>query len=125
MVDVKLKTHNSDETIYNYLKQNYGVRKVDKLSIFNKLDVLLKGAEAIFLLRYKEETRGGEYLELMHALFRGHAGKIWFFYREGVMLSAMLMEYLDKYGIKMRTYITEQELNDALIRILKYQLQSS
>ncbi len=124
IVDIKLKDQDADKTVYDYLKENYSIKKVDKLSIFNKLDVLMRDATAIFLLRHKEETRGGEYLELMHALFREHADKIWFLKRNGVVLSAMLMEYLDKYGVKMRTYSESKDLNDSLIRILRYQLQN-
>jgi hypothetical protein len=124
MVDLKQGTQDADVAVYEHLKENYAIKKVDKLPIFNKLDVLMRDAVAIFLLRYKEETRGGEYLELMHALFRGHADKIWFTHKNGIMLSAMLREYLDKYGVKMRTFSAEKDLNEALIRILKYQLQN-
>ena len=113
-----------DKTVYDYLKERYTIKEVDKLPIFNKLDVLMRDATVIFLLRHKEETRGGEYLELMHALFRGHAGKIWFLKKNEIELSAMLMEYLDKYAVKMRTYRQEKDLKDNLIRILRYQIQN-
>jgi hypothetical protein len=85
----------------------------------------MRNAKVIFLLRDKEETRGGEYLELMHALFRGHAEKIWFLKKNGITLSSMLMEYLDKYNIKMRTYQEDPDLKKAVIRTLQYQLQNS
>ena len=61
----------------------------------------------------------------MHALFREHAGKIWFLKKNEIALSAMLMEYLDKYEVKMRTYQEERDLKDTIIRTLKYQLQNS
>ena len=123
--DVQSKEGGVDETVYDYLKEKYAIKEVDKLPIFNKLDVLMRDATAIFLLRHKEETRGGEYLELMHALFRGHADKIWFLKKKEIELSAMLMEYLDKYQVKMRTYNEEKELKDNILRILKYQIQNS
>ena len=125
MNDMKLKEGGVDKTVYDYLKEKYPIKKVDKLPIFNKLDVLMRDATAIFLLRHKEETRGGEYLELMHALFRGHAGKIWFLKKNEIELSAMLMEYLDKYEVKMRTYHGERDLENTVMRTLKYQLQNS
>jgi hypothetical protein len=121
VIDLAQENQSIDEKVYSYLKHNYAVHKIDKLPIFNKLDVLMRDTAAIFLLRHKEETRGGEYLELMHALFRGHAGKIWFLNRNGVVLSAMLMEYLDKYEVKMRAYDSEKDLEETIIRILKYQ----
>ena len=125
MNDMKLKEGGVDKTVYDYLKEKYPIKKVDKLPIFNKLDVLMRDATAIFLLRHKEETRGGEYLELMHALFRGHAGKIWFLKKNEIELSAMLMKYLDKYEVKMRTYHGERDLENTVMRTLKYQLQNS
>ncbi len=124
MADIRYRERYADMTVYQYLRDTYLIQKMEKLSIFNKLDVLMRDAVAVFLLRHKEETRGGEYLELMHALFRGHADKIWFLRRNGIALSEMLMEYLDKYGVKMRTYNEENELVSNILRILKYQLKN-
>ena len=125
MDDLKLEKDDVDKTIYDYLKKKYNITKFNRLSVFDKLDVLMRNAKVIFLLRDKEETRGGEYLELMHALFRGHAEKIWFLKKNGIALSAMLMEYLDKYEVKMRTYQGRRDLESAVIRTLKYQLRNS
>jgi len=127
LIDIyDLKIEDEVETsIYNFLKQKYQIEKISKLPIFEKFDTLMQVTKAILLIRHKEETRGGEYLELMHALFRGYAEKIWFFKRNGIDLSAMLMEYLDKFKVKMRTYKKEQDLTTAIMRILKYELQST
>jgi hypothetical protein len=125
MDDLKLEKDDVDKTIYDYLKKKYNITKFNRLSVFDKLDVLMRNAKVIFLLRDKEETRGGEYLELMHALFRGHAKKIWFLKKNGIALSAMLMEYLDKYEVKMRTYQEKSDIETAVIRTLKYQLRNS
>jgi len=119
--DVDLK-NGMDETVYNYLKEKYGVEKINKQPIFEKFTVLMRLAEAIFLIRHKEETRGGEYLELMHALFNGYSEKVWFFKKNGLKPSSMLMEYLDKFKVNMRTYSNEEELRSAVVRILKYLL---
>jgi len=124
MEDLKLKKADIDKTVYNYLKKKYGITEFNRLPIFDKLDVLMRNAKVIFLLRDKEETRGGEYLELMHALFRGYAEKIWFLRKNGIALSAMLMEYLDKYEVKMRTYQGRSDLEKAVIRTLQYQLRN-
>jgi hypothetical protein len=123
--DIKLDDKDEDETIYKYLKKEHPITHLSKLSIFNKLDTLMRDAKVIFLIRDREETRGGEYLELIHALFRGHADKIWFLKKNEIALSAMLMEYLDKYEVKMRTYRGESDLENAVIRTLQYQLRNS
>lgn len=127
LIDVyDVKIENEVETsVYNFLKRKYQIEKISKLPIFEKFDTLMQVTKAILLIRHKEETHGGEYLELMHALFRGHAEKMWFFKRNGIDLSAMLMEYLDKFKVKMRTYKKEQDLTTAIMRILKYELQST
>ncbi len=123
--EIKLQGKNFDANLYSYLKQKYEAQMITKHTIFDKLDILMHSANAIFLLRQKEETRGGEYLELMHALFRGHSNKILFFKKEGIELSAMLMEYLDKHKVVMRSYKSEQELVDSIIRIVMYRLHDS
>lgn len=121
--DVNLRV-NLDKTVYSFLEEKYGVLKVNKLSVFDKFDLLMRLAKVIFLIRDKEETRGGEYVELMHALFRGHFAKLWFFKREGIQLSAMLMEYLDKFKVNMRPYSNSQDLQTQIIRLLKYELSN-
>jgi len=123
--DIEIEKEGADTSVYKYLKERYGIAELSKYPIFNKLDMLMTTAKVIFLLREKEETRGGEYLELMHALFRGHAEKIWFLKKNSITLSAMLMEYLDKYKVKMRTYHEKSDLETAVIRTLKYQLRNS
>ena len=123
--EIKLQGKNFDANLYSYLKQKYEAQMITKHTIFDKLDILMHSANAIFLLRQKEETRGGEYLELMHALFRGHSSKILFFKKEGIELSGMLMEYLDKHKVVMRSYKSEQELVDSIIRIVMYRLHDS
>ncbi len=121
VLDIKLEK-SLDAAVYDTLKKAYDVTKLDRYPVFQKLDFLMRFAKIILMIRHKEETRGGEYLELMHAIFRGHAEKIWFFKRNGLEPSAMLMEYLDKSKIKMRTYKNKQDLAEATIRILNYEL---
>lgn len=111
-----------DETIYRFLKEKYGVQKFRKTPIFTKFEALMGLAKALFLIRDREETRGGEYVELIHAMLQGHSKKIWFFKRNGVRVSAMLMEYLEKFRVKMRPYINQQDLVTGIIRILRYEL---
>ncbi len=123
--DIKLEDTDEDEIIYKYLKKEHPITHLSKLPIFNKLDTLMRDAKVIFLIRDREETRGGEYLELMHAIFLGHDEKIWFLKNNDIELSAMLMEYLDKYEVKMRTYRGQSDLKNAVIRTLQYQLQNS
>lgn len=108
------------ETVYNFLKEKYNINKIDKLPVFYKLNRLMQFTKTIFLIRHKEETRGGEYIELMHALFQRQSEKVWFFKKEGIHLSEMLMEYLDKFKINIRPYQNISDLKTGILRILGY-----
>jgi hypothetical protein len=109
-----------DEYVRNFLKKKYGLLSAAKEPTAYKLDNLIRAAEVIFLIRHKEETRGGEYVELMYALNKGYAGKIWFFKNEGIILSSMLMEYMDMYKVTMRTYFKLEDLKSGVLRVLEY-----
>ena len=123
--DVDLQKADLDLTAYSYLKEKFNVENVKKASVIDKLTTLLLIARVILLIREKEETRGGEYLELMHALVKGNGDKIWFFKKEGIDLSVMLMEYLDKHKVVMRSYRSEQDLKESVIRVIAYRRQDS
>lgn len=110
----------SDDIISDYLKQKYDASIVDKKTVTAKYDLLMGLATEIFLLRDKEETRGGEYVELMHALLRNQSEKTWFFKNSSIVLSSMLKEYLDKFRVKMRYYSNPDDLKTSIIRIIGY-----
>jgi len=119
--DVKIEK-DLDETVYTFLKNKYDIKKTKKTPIFKKFDIMMRISQNIILLRDKEETRGGEYLELLHAIFQNYSDKIWFFRRDGIQLSAMLMEYLDNFRIKIRSYNSEKNLLSSVMRVLGYEI---
>jgi hypothetical protein len=120
--DVDL-VNSPEETVYNFLRAKYGIETLNKNPIFDKFDILMRLAIEIFLIRNKEETRGGEYLELMHAIFQRYSDKIWFFKKENIHLSVMLMEYLDSFRVKLRPYADATELINEISRILEYTMR--
>ncbi len=120
--DVDL-VNSPEETVYNFLKAKYGIETLNRNPIFDKFDILMRLAIEIFLIRHKEETRGGEYLELMHAIFQRYSDKIWFFKKERIHLSVMLMEYLDSFRVKLRSYADVTELINEISRILEYTMR--
>jgi len=116
--DVDLKG-DLDDTVYHFLKKKYGVTLKTKESVFQKFDFMMRAAKTLLLIRDREETRGGEYVELMYAISKGHANKVWFLRRDGVRLSSMLMEYLDKAKVNMRPYIDYSDLKGEIVRLLR------
>ncbi|MFB3889577.1 MAG: hypothetical protein ACE14S_08805 [Candidatus Bathyarchaeia archaeon] len=111
---------NEDEVVREFLVKKYGVSGVTKQPPAVKLDTLMRAAEKIFLIREKTETRGGEYVELMYVLEKGFATKVWFFKREAVKISTMLMEFMDMFEVLMRPYFSLSDLNLSIVRILEY-----
>jgi hypothetical protein len=113
-----------DEAIYAYLRNKFDISRLEKKTLSSKFDLLMSLAIEIFLVRDLELTRGGEYLEMMHTLFTNQSEKLWFFMKNSITLSSMLMEYLDIFRVKMRTYKNYSELRAALIRIITHSLEN-
>ncbi len=108
------------QIVYNFMSKKFDISKIKKQTIFQKFDWLMGLSKGIFLIREEELTRGGEYVELMHTLFSGKGKKIWFFKKDSIQVSSMLMEYLDTFEVKMRSYSKENELLAEIIRIVGY-----
>lgn len=53
--EIKLQGKNFDANLYSYLKQKYEAQMITKHTIFDKLDILMHSANAIFLLRQKRK----------------------------------------------------------------------
>ena len=94
-----------------------------KLQVLEKLEILAKDAALIFVIRHRELTRGGEYIELAYLATAVESNKMWLMKREGVPLSTMVLEFLDSLGINMRTYSTQRELIAEAVRILRYRIK--
>jgi hypothetical protein len=108
------------EVAYAFLKNKFGIYKIKKQPTIAKYNFLMNLAKEIFLIREEELTRGGEYVELMHALFSDEANKIWFFSKKSLTISSMLMEYLDMFRVKMRSYTGLPDLKKGIVRIVDY-----
>lgn len=113
------------EVVYTSLKNKFDISKIQKMTTAKKFEHLLTAAQVVFLIRDKEETRGGEYVELMLALFQENQPNLWFFKKEGIHLSSMLMEYMDMFKIIMRTYFDISELKLSVIRVIDNLLSES
>lgn len=111
---------NADTKILDYLNKHYNISKFEKKPLANKYDILLSWAKCVFVIRDKEETRGGEYVELMHILFADKYESLWFMKNREIQISSMLEEYLDLFGVKIREYSTIDEMITSVLRILGY-----
>lgn len=63
------------------------------------------------VVRHRELTRCGEYIELVFLLTQGvEPRRVVFLWNVGVPISTMLRELLDLYDFSLRTYGNEREL---------------
>jgi len=109
-----------EESVRSIINEKTGLQKIEKRSILKKFDRLMDISKVIMLIRQKEETRGGEYLELIYALNK-KPNIVWYFYNRDIELSGMLMEFLDRFEVKMRVY-TDETYVTVVLRVLDYQI---
>ncbi|WP_457555977.1 hypothetical protein [Candidatus Pyrohabitans sp.] len=115
----------ADESLENVINIK-GVPKdvnIRKLPVNNKLIFLASIVNKIFILRHKEETRGGEYIELaLLSQDEELTRRMVFFKRENIEISTMVYEILDDKNIAMRTYKGCEELAESIERIIRYDI---
>lgn len=110
-----------EETVRLIINEKTGLQRIERRNILEEYDRLMDFSKIILLIRQKEETRGGEYLELIYALNKTDPSKIWFFHNRDIELSGMLMEFLDRFEVKMRVY-TDETYAAVVLRVLDYKL---
>lgn len=115
-----------DQIVGQYIKKNHNITTFFRHPILEKLKILATATSLTFLIRHRDLTRGGEYIELAYLLGTGiiQPSKLYFLKREGFDLSSMALEILDQYGIISRSYKNEKSSNREAVRIVKYFIQS-
>lgn len=109
-----------DDVVMDFVNNKFGVKSISRRNIMDKFDTLMELAKLIIIIREKDETRGGEYLELAYALNKINPNKIWFFYNNNITLSQMMMEFMDKFGVRMRPY--NNNVLDVILRVIGYNI---
>jgi len=100
-----------------------GYKSFIRIPILEKLRVLATISSLVFVIRHKELTRGGEYIELAFLLSRGLDPRIvYMLVKSDVKISAMLKELIDLTEINFRVYENDEELLDEIRRILYYKV---
>ncbi len=95
-----------------------------RVPILEKLRGLAMGSPLVLLIRHKELTRGGEYIELPFLIMNGLPGNnAHVFVREGIPVSTMLKEFVDCYGIYMSSYKDEEDLLASVRRVVYYAIK--
>lgn len=114
-----------DQTVKSYISNKHNFTTFFKHPILEKLNILTTATSLTFLVRHRDLTKGGEYIELAYLLRSNilQPSKLYFFKKEGFDLSSMALEILDQYGVILRSYRDEKSLNREAIRIIKHFIQ--
>lgn len=104
--DLPLAGKKIDDAVVKSISGRYNIESFCKLEILEKLTQLAVASSVVFLLRDKELTRGGEYIELVYLLGgdKLSPSKIYFLKNDRIPLSEMIVNFLSKYGIKQVLY---------------------
>ncbi len=118
------KSTSENQIVEEYAKR-YPNPRISKLPILEKLRQLAASASLTMLVRHKEETRGGEYIELAFLLGTGtlNPSRVYFLKKEGFDMSEMGWELLDFYGVNFRSYKDENYLCNEMVRLIRYSIR--
>lgn len=112
----------SEEDIVKMVK-NLGYKSFVKIPVLEKLRVLATISSLVFVIRHKELTRCGEYIELVFLLGKGLDPRmVYILVNSEVEISAMLKELIDYTKINFRAYKNEEDLLETVRRILYYEI---
>ena len=111
----------NEEDIIKILRE-LGYKSFIRIPVLEKLQVLATISSLVFIVRHKELTRGGEYIELTFLLNRGLDPRVvYMLVNSEVKISVMLKELIDFTKINFRVYEGEEDLIETIRRILYYE----
>lgn len=132
LVNVEDITASNLNIVEKYIKSKDDVRAMRKLGILEKFKFLAKKSDLVFVLRHKELTRCGEYIELAYLILQGlYSFKVTFLVKDEVPISTMLKElirlvrlYYERYqNIEELLYIIRDIINNLIIRMREYRMR--
>lgn len=114
-----------EEFIRTILENEFIVVDFFKPPILTELEHISKMTTLTFVIRDRELTRGGEYIELVYLLDNAFLDpqRTFFVKREDFSLSSMAWEILDLHNVQFRSYRKEQDLHIEAIRIFSHYLE--
>jgi hypothetical protein len=125
-IDAEFDPSSSQEEFVRAILENeFVVDDFFKPPILTELEHISKMTTLTFVIRDRELTRGGEYIELVYLLDNAFLDpqRTFFVKREGFSVSSMAWEILDFHNVQFRTYRKEQDLHSEAIRIFSHYLE--
>jgi len=110
-----------DNIVRNIVNKNYNTDITGRLPIIEKLEALAKSSELVLVIRDKQYSRCGEYIELTFLLEKGvDPRNVVFIVNKDIELSTMVKELLDYYWFVLRIYSSKDDLMDLIYRLVYY-----
>ena len=116
--EITLKHTPYDEAVYHFLRKELKAESFERFPIFEKLKTLFSFSLVNVVIRDREETRGGELIELAYALMEGYADKTWFFAKRCIEISTMVESIIIKAGSHMMAYRDETDLLEKMLELI-------
>ena len=103
-----------------YLQKKYQESTFFKPTILDALRFIGSASSLVVILRDAEQTRGGEYIELVYLLLNNFPPhQVFVPKKEGLELSEMAWEILDYYGVNFRPYKDVESMVSRVTTVLK------
>ena len=116
--EITLKHTPYDEAVYQFLRKELKAESFERFPIFEKLKTLFSFSLVNVVIRDREETRGGELIELAYALMSGYADKTWLFTKRCIKISTMVESILIQAGSHMMNYRDETDLLEKVLELI-------
>jgi len=114
-----------DDFMYEFIRKRWPkATSPYRLPVMEKLEALTSLRCLVLVIRHKELTRCGEYIELGFLTGAGLPPRnIYFVHREGIRVSEMVYELMDYLGVNLRTYRELDDLLREVRRIIHYRVR--
>jgi hypothetical protein len=105
-----------------YMRKNFRAQTFAEITVLEKLETIFSTALLTLVIREREETRGGELVELTYLATSYKGDKMWFLKKDGLPISTMVKELLVALKIGLATFQDSAELATESSRIIRAEL---
>lgn len=113
------------QSVRKWMESKYSISRFSELPILKRLETVYSIAHCTLIVREREETRGGEYIELGYLLGKMGDRHMHFLGKSGVPVSTMVKELLIAASITDSIYKDEAELSAESVRAARHAFSKS
>lgn len=109
-----------NQSVRKWMESRYSTTRFAELPLLTRVESIYGIAQCTLIVREKEETRGGEYIEFGYLLGKIGDRYVNFFSKSGIKLSTMVKELLTDARIPNSTYDDETHLSREAVRAARH-----